>query len=374
MKYTVTSESVDTAARTGVLSTSRGDIKTPVFMPVATRGAIRALTSRDVEEIGFDIILANTYHLYIRPGVELLQKAGGLHSFMNHPGPILTDSGGFQVFSLSDLCKVRSAGVEFRSHLDGSRHFFAPEKVLDIQKVIGSDIMMVLDQCTHYPVSEGESRDAMERTLNWAEHSRKYWNENFDTDVQSLFAIVQGSVFPDQRQESAQRLVEMDFPGYAIGGLSVGEPLNLYRELTDVTLHYLPVNKPRYMMGVGSPMEILYAIGCGVDMFDCVMPTRIARNGTLYTSAGRVTIKAARYENDFTPLDEKCSCYVCRNFTKAYLRHLFRMDEIAALIYNTYHNLWFMKTFMEEIRVSIETGSFRETVRKWDSLYPATRP
>lgn len=342
-------------------------------MPVATRGAIRALTSRDIEEIGFDIILANTYHLYIRPGIELLQQAGGLHDFMHHPGPILTDSGGFQVFSLSDLCKVRSTGVEFRSHLDGSRHFFTPEKVLDIQKVIGSDIMMVLDQCTHYPVPESESRDAMERTLRWAEDSRKYWNENFDMDVQSLFAIVQGSVFPDQRQECAERLVEMDFSGYAIGGLSVGEPLNLYRELTDVTLRYLPVHKPRYMMGVGSPMEILYAIGCGVDMFDCVMPTRIARNGTLYTSKGRVTIKAARYENDFTPLDENCSCYVCRNFTKAYLRHLFRMDEIAALIYNTYHNLWFMKTFMEEIRVSIETGSFRETVRKWDSLYPATR-
>ena len=373
MKFTVTSNDRTTKARTGILSTSRGDIRTPVFMPVATRGAIRALAMRDIDEIGFDIILANTYHLYIRPGTELLSKAGGLHNFMNHHGPVLTDSGGFQVFSLGDLCKVRQNGVEFRSHLDGSRHFFTPQIVLDIQKVIGSDIMMVLDQCTAYPVPERTAREAIERTIDWAGISKQYWMDNFNHEMQTLFAIVQGSVFADQRKECSERLVEMDFPGYAIGGLSVGEPLDLYRELTDVTLCYLPPEKPRYMMGVGSPMEILHAIGCGVDMFDCVMPTRIARNGTLYTSSGRVTIKAARYESDFSPLDEKCSCYVCRNFSKAYLRHLFRMDEIAALIYNTYHNLWFMKSFMTEVRESIASGTFPDTVRKWDAMYPPTR-
>jgi len=290
---------------------------------------------------------------------------------MRHEGPILTDSGGFQVFSLASLCRVRDHGVEFRSHLDGSSHFFSPQKVLDIQKVIGSDIMMVLDQCTEYPVSETVAREAMERTLDWAGISRGYWQDNFDLDVQALFAIVQGSVYPGLRRECSSRLVDMDFPGYAIGGLSVGEPLDLYRELTGVTLECLPDEKPRYMMGVGSPMEILHAIKCGVDMFDCVMPTRIARNGTLYTSSGRVNIKAARYERDFGPLDENCSCYVCRTFSRAYLRHLFRMGEIASLIYNTYHNLYFMKSFMDEIRDSINNGTFAATMKKWDSIYSA---
>ena len=369
MKFTITNKSQTGSSRAGEITTSRGVIKTPVFMPVATRAAVRSLTSRDISEIGFDIILSNTYHLYIRPGIELLEKAGGIHGFMNYSGPVLTDSGGFQVFSLAHLCKVFEHGVEFRSHLDGSLHLFTPEKVLDIQRVIGSDIMMVLDQCTDYPIDEKNARSAMERTIAWAKTSRQYWGSSFNTDKQALFAILQGSVYKNLRSECAARLVDMDFPGYAIGGLSVGEPKGLYREITEHTLQYLPEDKPRYMMGVGSPLEILYAVNCGVDMFDCVMPTRIARNGTLYTSRGRVNIKKSVYESDFTPLDPDCTCYVCKTFTKAYLRHIFKMGEISALIYNTYHNLHFMKMFLDEIRNSIINGSFDQINNKWHAVY-----
>ncbi len=369
MQFRVTATDSTTAARTGELTTSRGAIRTPVFMPVATRGAIRALSGRDVDELNFDIILSNTYHLYLRPGMEVLKQAGGLHRFMNFHKPILTDSGGFQVFSLSDFCKVRDHGVEFRSHVDGSLHNFTPETVLDIQKTIGSDIMMVLDQCTHYPIEERPAREAMERTVDWARSSYSYWTENFDTGKQALFAIVQGSVFPGLRKECVSRLAELDFPGFAIGGLSVGEPRDLYREMTELTLSLLPAGRPRYMMGVGSPMEILYAVRNGTDMFDCVMPTRIARNGTLFTSAGRVNIKSAAFESDQAPLDESCGCYVCRTYTRSYLRHLFRAGEISALIYNTHHNLFFMNSFMGEVRKSIADGAFESTYNKWKSIY-----
>ncbi|HSV97612.1 MAG TPA: tRNA guanosine(34) transglycosylase Tgt [Spirochaetota bacterium] len=369
MEFRVLGRDALTNARRGELVTSRGVVRTPVFMPVATRAAVRALGLRDVEEIGFDIILSNTYHLYMRPGTAVLEKAGGLHRFMNYERPILTDSGGFQVFSLSSLRKLYDHGVEFRSHIDGSRHLFTPRAVLDIQRVIGSDIMMVLDHCAEYPVSENGAREAVERTMCWAMESYSYWRERFDTEKQALFAIVQGSVYENLRAECAERLCEMDFPGFAIGGLSVGEPKELYREMTAVTLARLPGEKPRYMMGVGSPLEILDAIECGVDMFDCVMPTRIARNGTLYTSEGRLNIKAARYEVDFSPLDPLCSCYVCRNFSRAYLRHIYRAGEVAALIYNTYHNLYFMKNFMDEIQHSIGSGGFPETSHKWRAAF-----
>jgi queuine tRNA-ribosyltransferase len=369
MQFRVTTTDSTTAARTGELVTSRGRVRTPVFMPVATRGAIRALSGRDVDELDFDIILANTYHLYLRPGMHVLERAGGLHKFMNFHRPILTDSGGFQVFSLSDFCKVRDHGVEFRSHVDGSLHTFTPESVLEIQKTIGSDIMMVLDQCTHYPIEERPARDAMERTVEWARSSCSYWKEIFDTERQALFAIVQGSVFPGLRRECAALLAGLDFPGYAIGGLSVGEPKELYREITELTLSLLPENRPRYMMGVGSPMEILYAVRHGTDMFDCVMPTRIARNGTLYTSAGRINIKSAAYESDQAPLDESCGCYVCRTYTRSYLRHLFRVGEISALIYNTHHNLYFMNAFMDDIRKSIAAGTFESTYNRWQAVY-----
>jgi len=302
---------------------------------------------------------------------EVLDAAGGLHGFMKYDKPVLTDSGGFQVFSLADLCTVRDDGVEFRSHIDGSKHLFTPERVLDIQGVIGSDVMMVLDQCTEYPVTEEASRAAMAKTLDWAGRSIRYYREKVDGERQALFGIVQGSVFPDQRRECADALGEMDFPGYAIGGLSVGEPKDLYREITSLTAPLLPEGKPRYMMGVGSPREILHAVAEGVDMFDCVMPTRIARNGTIFTSRGRITIKAAAWEKDFSPLDEECPCYVCRTFTKAYLRHLYRAGEIAALVYNTHHNLAFMKRFMDDIRSSIIAGTFREIRAKWERAYPA---
>ncbi len=367
MNFTVTH--TDGNARAGLLETFRGSIQTPVFMPVATRGAVRAQTGRDLEEIGFEIILSNTYHMYIRPGTELLMEAGGLHSFMDYSGPILTDSGGYQVFSLSDLCRVHENGVEFRSHIDGSPHFFSPELVLDIQEVIGSDIMMVLDQCTDYPIPLDEAWQAVERTVQWARQSIEYWKGRFDTGRQSLFAIVQGSVYPELRRECAGMLTEMDFSGFAVGGLSVGEPKDLYRENTAETLKHLPPEKPRYMMGIGSPMEILFAVREGVDMFDSVMPTRIARNGTIYTSRGRINIKTSEYERDYSPLDDQCGCYVCRRFTRSYLRHLFRMGEIASLVYNTYHNLYFMKQFMDGIRKSIVTGQFGDEQRRWESFY-----
>jgi queuine tRNA-ribosyltransferase len=306
MQFKVINKDTSCNARLGLLTFPRGNVSTPVFMPVATRGAVRALALRDIEEIGFEMLLSNTYHLYIRPGLDVLEKAGGLHRFMNYERPILTDSGGFQVFSLSNLCKIREDGVEFRSHLDGSSHLFTPEKVLDIQQVIGSDIMMVLDQCTSYPVERGEAANAVERTVNWAKQSFDHWKNGFDSEKQSLFAIVQGSTFPALRKDCAERLLQNDFSGFAVGGLSVGEPKDLYREITEMTLQFLPENKPRYMMGVGSPMEILFAVMHGVDMFDCVMPTRIARNGTLYTSQGRVNIKAAAHTEDFSPLDPNC--------------------------------------------------------------------
>jgi queuine tRNA-ribosyltransferase len=372
MDFKITKKDNSCVARTGLLSTEHGTVSTPVFMPVATRGTIRALTFRDIEEIGFEIILSNTYHLYIRPGMKILEKSGGLHKFMNYHRPILTDSGGFQVFSLSDLCKVHEDGVEFKSHLDGSSHLFTPGKVLDIQKVIGSDIMMVLDQCTHYPVEIEEAKDAMERTINWAGISFNYWKEKFNTDKQALFAIVQGSVYRDLREECADRLLQNDFSGYAIGGLSVGEPKSIYKEMTEITLQKIPWNKPRYMMGVGSPVEILFAVMHGVDMFDCVMPTRIARNGTLYTSLGRVNIKVSVHADDLNPLDPNCGCYVCKNFSRAYLRHIFRMGEISSLIYNSYHNLFFMKSFLNEIRESIKAGTFMQIYKKWEALYNLT--
>ncbi len=368
MIYELIKKDSRTSARRGILKLKHGTVQTPVFMPVATRAAIRALPFQFIEDIGFEIVLSNTYHLYLRPGLDVLSEAGGLHKFMNCKLPILTDSGGFQVFSLSNLCKIFAHGIEFSSHIDGSKHFFTPEKVLDIQKVIGSDIMMILDQCCAYPVEKSIASDAVNRTIQWAKQSIDYYKQNF-TDDQSIFAIVQGGVFPDLRIKCAEELIQYDFSGFAIGGLSVGEPKDLYREITALTTKILPENKPRYMMGVGSPLEILDGIASGIDMFDCVMPTRIARNGTLYTTKGKINIKNNQYEKDFTPLDSDCQCFVCRNYTKAYLRHIFKMNEIAALIYNTHHNLFFMHSFLSEIRSSIDNGTFSELCDKYRKVY-----
>lgn len=371
MRFSVIARDRASSARTGEIITSRGAIQTPVFMPVATRGAIRALSLRDVDDLAFAIILSNAYHLYLRPGLDVLKAAGGLHSFMAFPRAILTDSGGFQVFSLTDFCRVKDEGVEFRSHIDGSLHFFTPELVLDIQRIIGSDIMMVLDECVPYPVDENRAEAAADRTVRWAEASLRYWRSAFDTEAQALFGIVQGSVYPRLRRECALHLCAMDFPGYAVGGLSVGEPKDIFADIAAFTLSILPEDRPRYLMGVGSPREILTAVAHGADMFDSVMPTRIARNGTLFTSRGRVNIKASSCGSDGSPLDDQCGCYVCRTFSRSYLSHLFRSGEIAALIYNTYHNLHFMNRFMAGIRDAIAAGRFEDERRRWEGVYPA---
>jgi queuine tRNA-ribosyltransferase len=369
MLFKIIHKDIGSSARTCEITTSRGIVNTPAFMPVATRGAIRALTLNDLNDIGFEMILANTYHLYIRPGIELLRATNGLHNFMKFKGPILTDSGGFQVFSLAQLCKITDNGVRFQSHIDGSSHFFSPEGVLDIQRVIGSDIMMVLDQCIEYPATEKDSSDAVIKTLNWAKRSFKHWTDYSDPNQQALFGIIQGSVFPDQRKKCVEELSKLDFSGLAIGGLSVGEPKELYREITEITVSIMPEQKPRYMMGVGSPMEILYAIQHGVDLFDCVLPTRVARNGALYTSHGKINIKASSYERDFSPLDQECQCYVCKTFSRAYLRHLYRLGEITSMVYNTYHNLFFMKSFMDGIRLAISEDRFGQEFTKWENIY-----
>ena len=369
MRFTIHSKDSESSARRGELHLMRGNVQTPVFMPVATRAAIRGMPFHYMEEIGFEIVLSNTYHLYIRPGMEVIEKFGGLHGFMNMKMPLLTDSGGFQVFSLSNLCKIRDEGCEFSSHLDGSKHFFTPEKVLDIQHTIGSDIMMILDQCIEYPAEEKRAKEALDRTVKWAEQSIHHYREKFDTDKQAAFAIVQGSSYPHLRVECAKRLCDLDFPGYALGGLSVGEPKPVYREITELTTHELPWDKPRYMMGVGSPIEILDAVKSGIDMFDCVMPTRIARNGTLYTTQGRVNIKLNQYQFDESPIDPECGCYVCQKYSKAYLRHILRQNEIAALVYNSYHNLWFMRNFMQGIQNAISENRFGECYTRWQKLY-----
>lgn len=369
MKFRLLKKDATTAARRGVMEFSRGTVQTPVFMPVATRGAMRSISMTEIDRMGFEIFLANTYHLYLKPGTELLTQTGGLHNFMNFHRPLLTDSGGFQVFSLSDLCKVKENGVEFRSHLDGSKHFFTPEMVLNVQRVIGSDIMMVLDQCVEYPAEKKRVRQAMDRTLKWAQEARDYYGREFDTEAQALFAIVQGGVHHDLRLECADRMIQMDFPGYAIGGLSVGEPKEMYREMSQLVGEVLPEHKPRYMMGVGSPMEILDSIAHGIDMFDCVMPTRIARNGTLYTSLGRMNLKNSAYERDFSPLDPNCSCPACTRYTRAYLRHIFKMQELTAMVYLTIHNMQFMRDFIVDIQTALDEDRFPACYAKWKALY-----
>src|SRR5690554_1264270 len=323
-------------------------------MPVGTKATVKTLTPAQLQEIGFPIILANTYHLYLRPGSKIIQEAGGLHAFMNWPAAILTDSGGFQIFSLSSLTKVEEDGVVFRSHLDGSPHLFTPEKVMAIEAELGADIIMPLDQCLPYPSSYEAAREAQERTTRWAARCR----ETHQNPEQALFGIVQGVVYRDLREKSARELVAMDFPGYAVGGLSVGEPKPLMYEVLDYTVPLLPENKPRYLMGVGSPDALWEGVARGIDMFDCVFPTRIARNGTAMTSQGRVIIRDAVYARDFSPLDVECSCYTCRNFSRAYLRHLFNAKEILGLVLVTYHNLFFLREMMQEVRCALQENRF----------------
>jgi len=355
----------DGKARLGRLTATHGRTETPCFMPVGTLGAVKGLTWEQVKGMGYSLVLANVYHLYLRPGLEVIEEAGGIHSFTGWNGLILTDSGGFQVFSLGRLMKITEEGVEFRSHIDGSRHLFTPEFVVEFEERIGVDIGMVLDECTPYPATYEYAKHSMERTLRWARRSV----EARSTGKTALFGIVQGGVYEDLRLRCVEELTELPFEGFAIGGLSVGEPKEEMYRITRLVAPNLPFEKPRYLMGVGTPEDILEAVEAGVDMFDCVMPTRNARNGTLFTSYGKVNIKAARYKKDFTPLDPECDCYTCRNFTKAYLRHLYVSGEVNAVVLNTIHNLHFYAGLMERIRKAIREGSFKEFKEKFLRKY-----
>jgi queuine tRNA-ribosyltransferase len=353
-------------ARAGYIETDHGIIETPVFMPVGTQGTVKAINQRYLEEIQTQIVLSNTYHLYLRPGTEVLEKAGGLHSFMNWKKPVLTDSGGYQVFSLSDLRKLKPDGVEFKSHLDGSRHFFTPDKVVNIQRSIGSDIMMSLDECTPYPCDYEYAAKSKKLTSDWAilnkeafENTKPLYGFN-----QYLFGIIQGSVYKDLREESAKDLIGQDFDGYAIGGLAVGEPVELMYEITGFTSDIMPEEKPRYLMGVGRPENLLESIERGIDMFDCVMPTRNGRNSYLFTSSGVLAMRNAKYKDDFSVIDTECDCYTCKNYTKAYLRHLFIAGEILALELASIHNLYFYLSLMREARKKIIEGNFIEWKRE----------
>jgi len=352
-------------ARLGTIETSRGTIETPVFMPVGTRGAVKTLTNRQLDEINAKIILGNTYHLMLRPGIEVIKKAGGLHAFMNWDKPILTDSGGFQVFSLASLAKITDEGVTFQSHIDGTRFFMGPGESMEIQKTLGSDIVMAFDQCIPYPCEKEEVVAALNRTTDWAKSCRDYSLSSH----QNLFGIVQGGMHADLREQSAKELVNLDFEGYAIGGLSVGEPADMMNEMIEVTEPHLPAEKPRYLMGVGTPRNIVEAVRRGIDMFDCVMPTRNARNGTAFTWSGKVNIKAGEYSADFTPLDPELDCYTSQ-FTKAYIRHLLNVDEITGLTLVTIQNVAFYLDMMRKLRESIQQGTFEEFYHKICTLYP----
>ena len=353
----------ETGARAGVIHTPHGDVLTPVFMPVGTQATVKGLTPQQLsDELDAKIILSNTYHLFLRPGHELIRDFGGLHEFMRWPRAILTDSGGYQVFSLSKIRKITEEGVIFQSHLNGDKHLFTPESTVDTQMALGSDIMMVLDECLEYPAPpEAKARRSMNRTIRWAEQAFTHYRK-FDTK-QALFPIVQGSMYPNLRRECAERLLPLDAPGYAIGGLSVGEPRAESLAMTEITAPLLPKEKPRYVMGVGKPEELIEYVARGIDMMDCVMPSRNARNGCLFTSQGRVIIKHAKYKDDRGPLDPACDCYTCKTFTRAYLRHLFLASEILFAVLATLHNIRRYLDIMRQIRQSILFGDFPQLLR-----------
>ncbi|WP_294465013.1 tRNA guanosine(34) transglycosylase Tgt [uncultured Anaerofustis sp.] len=366
IKYELIKEDKRSGARVGKIITPHGEIPTPIFMPVGTRATVKAMLPESLKEINAKIILGNTYHLYLRPGDDIIKKAGGLHKFMNWDRPILTDSGGFQVFSLSKTNDITEEGVTFRSHIDGSRHFISPEKSMEIQNNLGSDIMMAFDECVPYGADKKYTKDSLEMTTRWAKRCKE---AHKNTENQGLFGIVQGGMFKDLRKQSAEQLIDLDFPGYALGGLSVGEPMDMMFDLLDYTTPLLPKGKPRYLMGVGSPDALLEGVKSGIDMFDCVLQTRMARNGTALTSNGKVTLKNAKYKEDFTPLDSKCDCYVCRNYTKAYLRHLVICKEILSSMLVSYHNLYFTLKLMENMRNAIMNDRFLEFKHEFEKEY-----
>jgi len=360
-----------TGARAGVLHTAHGPIPTPVFMPVGTQGSVKALTQAHLaDELNARIILGNTYHLYLRPGHELIAKFGGLHGFMNWDRAILTDSGGFQVWSLAKLRKLKEEGVVFQSHLDGSRHLFTPESTVDVQLNLGSDIMMMLDECTAYPATEKDARKSMDLTIRWARRGMAHYRQRMESlpPRNALFPIVQGSMFAHLRRECAQQLVELDAEGYAIGGLSVGEPRPLSLEMTEITAPLLPNDRPRYVMGVGTPDELPEYVSRGVDMMDCVMPTRNARNGCLFTRQGKLIIKQAQYRDDPRPVDESCTCYTCRTYSRAYLRHLFQAGEMLFSTLSSLHNLAYYLDIMRRMREAILLGTFPEFLKSVRAL------
>ncbi len=371
--FEVTKTCAQTGARLGVLHTPHGDIHTPVYMPVGTAATVKAMTPRELMEIGAEIILSNTYHLHLRPGEDLIREAGGLHQFMAWPKPILTDSGGFQVFSLSGIRKIKEEGVTFQSHLDGSRRFISPEVSMDIQHALGSDIMMAFDVCTAYPCDHATAKDAMERTHRWAARCKAHHAKAPSADTQALFGIVQGAFFNDLRIESAKVLADMDFIGYGIGGLSVGEPKPIMYDMLETIMPYMPGNKPRYLMGVGSPDCLVEGVMRGVDMFDCVLATRIARNGTCFTREGRLVIKNAKYARDFGPIEEGCDCYACRNFSRAYIRHLFKAGEITGARLASIHNLRFLLRLMEDVRAAITEDRFGDFRKAFFDKYDLSR-
>ncbi len=354
-----------TPARLGRLHTAHGIVETPIFMPVGTQATVKCMTPDELRELKAQIILSNTYHLVIRPGTDLIAKAGGLHKFMNWDGPILTDSGGYQVFSLAKLRKISKDGVEFQSHVDGATLFLGPRESMAAQAALGSDIVMAFDECPHWPCDREYACSSLELTLQWAARCR----EQQLSDGQLLFGIVQGSVFPDLRERSARELVALGFDGYAIGGVSVGEPPAEMVRQVEMTVPFLPQDRPRYLMGVGTPPQILEMIARGVDMFDCVLPTRVARNGTIFTARGTYAIKNAQYREDFGPLEEGCECYACRNFTRAYIRHLFRTSEILGLRLMTWHNLHLYLGTLRRAREAIAAGSFEEFQREFTATY-----
>lgn len=356
-------------ARLGVLHTPHGDIPTPIYMPVGTQATVKAMTPREMEEINAKIILSNTYHLHLRPGEDIVREAGGLHRFMDWNHPILTDSGGFQVFSLSELRKITEEGAAFRSHLDGSKQFISPEISMDIQQALGADIAMAFDVCSAYPCDHRTAQEAMHRTHRWAQRCKKHHTRS----DQALFGIVQGAFYDDLRIESAKTLADMDFPGYGIGGLSVGEPKPIMYEMLEKIEPYLPKYKPRYLMGVGTPDCFLEGVLRGVDMFDCVLATRIARNGTCFTRNGRLVVRNAAYARDFTPIEQDCDCYACRHFTRAYVRHLLKAEEITGARLTSIHNLRFLIRMMEEIRQAIQEDRFLDYRKEFYEKYDLTR-
>ena len=357
-----------TGARRGVVHTPHGDIQTPIFMPVGTQATVKSMTVEELKENGAQIILSNTYHLYLRPGERIVKEAGGLHNFMRWDRPILTDCGGFQVFSLSDLRTITEDGVEFKSHLDGSKHFFSPEKVMQIEEDLGADIIMSFDECCPYPSTYEYTKNSMERTTRWAKRCK----EAHKTE-QALFGIIQGGFYEDLREKSAKDLIELDFPGYAIGGISVGEPKEEFIKMLKFTTPLMPANKPRYLMGVGTPDYLLEAAMAGIDMCDCVLPTRIARNGTAMTSHGKVVVRNANYAEDFTPLDPECDCYTCRNYTRAYIRHLVKCNEILGVRLLSIHNIKFLTNLMERVRMEIENDNLANFVKEFYKKYGYTK-